>query len=35
LRPGQYARIQASTGNIIRALLVPQAAVNQQQEPIK
>jgi len=31
LRPGQYARIQASTGNIIRALLVPQAAVNQQQ----
>jgi membrane fusion protein (multidrug efflux system) len=31
LRPGQYARIQAATGNIIRALLVPQAAVNQQQ----
>jgi len=31
LRPGQYARIQAPTGNIIRALLVPQAAVNQQQ----
>jgi RND family efflux transporter MFP subunit len=31
LRPGQYARIQAATGNIKRALLVPQAAVNQQQ----
>jgi RND family efflux transporter MFP subunit len=31
LRPGQYARIQAATGNIERALLVPQAAVNQQQ----
>jgi membrane fusion protein (multidrug efflux system) len=31
LRPGQYARIQASTGNIGGALLVPQAAVNQQQ----
>src|SRR5580658_9599000 len=31
LRPGQYARIQAPTGNIARALLVPQAAVNQQQ----
>src|ERR1700719_3993074 len=31
LRPGQYARIQASTGNIDGALLVPQAAVNQQQ----
>jgi RND family efflux transporter MFP subunit len=31
LRPGQYARIQATTGNIERALLVPQAAVNQQQ----
>src|ERR1700732_5111674 len=31
LRPGQYARIQAPTGNIERALLVPQAAVNQQQ----
>jgi RND family efflux transporter MFP subunit len=31
LRPGQYARVQASTGNIERALLVPQAAVNQQQ----
>src|ERR1700745_4164623 len=32
LRPGQYARIQAPTGNITGALLVPQAAVNQQQE---
>ncbi len=31
LRPGQYARIQASTGNIAGALLVPQGAVNQQQ----
>jgi RND family efflux transporter MFP subunit len=31
LRPGQYARIQAPIGNIDRALLVPQAAVNQQQ----
>jgi RND family efflux transporter MFP subunit len=31
LRPGQYARVQAPTGNITAALLVPQAAVNQQQ----
>jgi RND family efflux transporter MFP subunit len=31
LRPGQYARIQAPTGFIRGALLVPQAAVNQQQ----
>jgi membrane fusion protein (multidrug efflux system) len=31
LRPGQYARVQAPTGNIEKALLVPQAAVNQQQ----
>jgi len=31
LRPGQYARIQAPTGFITGALLVPQAAVNQQQ----
>src|SRR5579864_7543276 len=31
LRPGQYARIQAPTGFIKEALLVPQAAVNQQQ----
>jgi len=31
LRPGQYARIQTPTGNITEALLVPQAAVNQQQ----
>ena len=31
LRPGQYARIQAPTGSIIGALLVPQAAVNQVQ----
>ena len=31
LRPGQYARVQAPTGNIAGALLVPQAAVNQQQ----
>ena len=31
LRPGQYARIQAPTENLERALLVPQAAVNQQQ----
>jgi RND family efflux transporter MFP subunit len=31
LRPGQYARIQAPTGNIESALLVPQAAVTQQQ----
>ena len=31
LRPGQYARIQAPTGNIAGALLIPQAAVSQQQ----
>jgi membrane fusion protein (multidrug efflux system) len=31
LRPGQYARVQAPTGNIERGLLVPQAVVNQQQ----
>jgi RND family efflux transporter MFP subunit len=31
LRPGQYARVQAPTGNINAALLVPQAAVSQQQ----
>jgi RND family efflux transporter MFP subunit len=31
LRPGQYARIQAPTGSLTRALLVPQAAVSQQQ----
>jgi RND family efflux transporter MFP subunit len=31
LRPGEYARVQAPTGNIEGALLVPQAAVNQQQ----
>jgi membrane fusion protein (multidrug efflux system) len=31
LRPGQYARIKTPTGNITGALLVPQAAVNQQQ----
>jgi membrane fusion protein (multidrug efflux system) len=31
LRPGQYARIQAPTGSITRALLVPQSAVSQQQ----
>jgi membrane fusion protein (multidrug efflux system) len=31
LRPGQYARVQASTGSFTGALLVPQAAVNQQQ----
>jgi RND family efflux transporter MFP subunit len=31
LRPGQYARIQAPTGSIAGALLVPQAAVSQQQ----
>ena len=31
LRPGQYARIQTPIGNISGALLVPQAAVNQQQ----
>jgi RND family efflux transporter MFP subunit len=31
LRPGQYARIQAPTGSVTAALLVPQAAVNQQQ----
>ncbi len=31
LRPGQYARIQAPTGNITGAMLVPQAAVSQQQ----
>jgi RND family efflux transporter MFP subunit len=29
LRPGQYARIQAPTGNTTGALLVPQAAVSQ------
>ena len=27
LRPGQYARVEAPTGNISHALLVPQAAV--------
>ena len=31
LRPGQYARVQAPTGNIRGALLVPQAAVTQLQ----
>lgn len=31
LRPGQYARIQAPTGSITGALLVPQAAVSQLQ----
>jgi RND family efflux transporter MFP subunit len=31
LRPGQYARVQAPTGKIDGALLVPQAAVSQQQ----
>jgi membrane fusion protein (multidrug efflux system) len=31
LRPGQYARVQAPTGSIMGALLVPQAAVSQQQ----
>jgi len=31
LRPGQYARVQASTGSIMGALQVPQSAVNQQQ----
>jgi RND family efflux transporter MFP subunit len=31
LRPGQYARVQAPTGSIEGALLIPQAAVNQQQ----
>ena len=31
LRPGQYARVQAPTGKITGALLVPQAAVSQQQ----
>src|SRR5246127_1464796 len=31
LRPGQYARVQAPTGNIEGALLVPQAAVSQTQ----
>jgi RND family efflux transporter MFP subunit len=31
LRPGQYARIQAPTGNIEGALLVPQAAISQLQ----
>ena len=31
LRPGQYARVQAPTGTVTGALLVPQAAVNQQQ----
>jgi len=31
LRPGQYARVQASTGTINRAMLVPQSAVSQQQ----
>jgi RND family efflux transporter MFP subunit len=31
LRPGQYARVQAPTGNMSGALLVPQAAVSQQQ----
>jgi len=35
LRPGQYARIQAPTGNITGALLVPQAAVTSSKEPIK
>jgi RND family efflux transporter MFP subunit len=31
LRPGQYARVQAPTGTIEGALLVPQSAVSQQQ----
>jgi RND family efflux transporter MFP subunit len=31
LRPGQYARVQAPTGSMTGALLVPQVAVNQQQ----
>jgi RND family efflux transporter MFP subunit len=31
LRPGQYARVQAMTGTITGALLVPQAAVSQAQ----
>jgi RND family efflux transporter MFP subunit len=31
LRPGQYARVQAPTGTLHGALLVPQAAVTQQQ----
>ena len=31
LRPGQYARVHTPTGGITGALLVPQAAVNQQQ----
>lgn len=31
LRPGQYARVQASTGTIDGALLVPQSAVSQLQ----
>jgi RND family efflux transporter MFP subunit len=31
LRPGQYARVQASTGTMSGALLVPQSAVTQQQ----
>ena len=31
LRPGQYARVQAPTGNVIGALLVPQSAVTQLQ----
>jgi RND family efflux transporter MFP subunit len=31
LRPGQYARVQAPTGSIAGALLIPQAAVTQQQ----
>ena len=31
LRPGQYARVRAATGNITGALLVPQAAVTQSQ----
>jgi len=35
LRPAINARIQAPTGNITGAMLVPQAAVNQQQEPLK
>jgi membrane fusion protein, multidrug efflux system len=31
LRPGQYARIQAPTGNAPGALMIPQAAVSQLQ----
>jgi membrane fusion protein, multidrug efflux system len=31
LRPGQYARIQAPTGNTPEALMIPQAAVSQLQ----